>query len=141
MIQFLPVLAIAERLQNMIDQAEFQVVGMLVVFSCLGFLALILGVSGSLASAMDKRKATAAKAAVSAKVSSPAASVTGAVVPKVTGPVPSDLVAVIAAAVHVSLDGLNHRIVMIKPSSTGYGASGRAEIFASRRSITPQPRR
>lgn len=43
------------------------------------------------------------------------------------------LAAVIAAAVHVALEGQPHRVIHIEPVSVGWAREGRREIFSSHR--------
>lgn len=43
------------------------------------------------------------------------------------------LAALIAAAVHVALDGIPHRVVHIEPISVGWAREGRRDIFSSHR--------
>lgn len=128
--------ALTNRFMNAIEQLEFQSVGMIVVFSCLVFLALVLTVSGIIASNIAKRKKA------SAAIAKPATA-TAAVAPVATalqaGTSP-ELIAAISAAVYTVLGGAAHRIIDIKQSAnSGYSASGRTEIFASHR-ITPTRR-
>jgi Na+-transporting methylmalonyl-CoA/oxaloacetate decarboxylase gamma subunit len=43
------------------------------------------------------------------------------------------LAAVIAAAVHVALEGQAHRVIHIEPAGVGWAREGRREIFSSHR--------
>ena len=49
------------------------------------------------------------------------------------GEEPVPLAAIIAAAVHVALDGQAHRVVHIEPVGVGWAREGRREIFSSHR--------
>ena len=125
----------------------YQGMGILVVFSCLSFLAIILAVSGLVA-----QKATARKMLAESKAAAQAAPAPAAAAPAPSGQdspagiaalaasiyataqesLTPELVAVIAAAVHTEC-GRDHRIVSIAPVSGNYARSGRSEIFASHR--------
>ena len=108
----LTTLAFAQGIANVMNNLNYQIVGIMVVMMCLGGLAVILTISGSIAAAIQNR----AKAKTAAPVAAP------------------EMVAVISAAVDAGLDGMSHRIVEIKQSpGSGYAAAGRAEIFASHR--------
>ena len=105
----LTTLAFAQGIANVMNNLNYQIVGIMVVMMCLGGLAVILTISGSIAAAIQNR----AKAKTAAPVAAPAA---------------------VSAAVDAGLDGMSHRIVEIKQSpGSGYAAAGRAEIFASHR--------
>ena len=118
--------AFAQGIANVMDNLNYQVVGIMVVMLCLGGMAVILTVSGSIAAAIQNR----AKAKTAAPVAVPAAAPAAAGKPGMT----PEMVAVISAAVDAGLDGMSHRIVEIKQSpGSGYAAAGRAEIFASHR--------
>lgn len=127
------ILAIAIRFDKIVEQTQFQSVGIMVVIGCLGFLAIILACSGKFAVSFNARKA--AKAALAAQTSPvvPTTPIATPVAASAQGISP-ELVAVISAAVHTALDGMGHRIVNIQQSQySGYSTSGRTEIFASRK--------
>lgn len=129
------ILAIADRLANVGEQAGFQAVGMIVVFGCLILLALILTLSGTIASRLNNRKTSAAAAATTKPAAQAAAP---AAVP--AGTIPAEVIAAISAAVYTAVGGASHRIIDIRQSAgSAYSASGRAEIYASHR-ITPTRR-
>ena len=133
--------AFAQGIANVMNNLNYQVVGIMVVMLCLGGMAVILTVSGSIAAAIQNR----AKAKTAAPVAVPAAAPAAAGKPGMTPEMPAavdsamteltpEMVAVISAAVDAGLDGMSHRIVEIKQSpGSGYAAAGRAEIFASHR--------
>ena len=122
----LTTLAFAQGMANVMNNLNYQIVGIMVVMLCLGGLAIILTVSGSIAAAIQNR--AKAKAAIPASV--PAAATVDSAMTELT----PEMVAVISAAVDAGLDGMSHRIVEIKQSpGSGYAAAGRAEIFASHR--------
>lgn len=127
------ILALAVRFDKIVEQSQFQSVGIMVVLGCLGLLAVILACSGKFAVSFNARKA--AKAALAAQKSPvvPTAPTAAPVAASAQGISP-ELVAVISAAVHTALDGMGHRIVNIQQSQySGYSTSGRTEIFASRK--------
>ena len=131
------------------EAVSYQVTGMLVVFCCLGLLSLILTISGAVAVRIEsarKAKEAAAKAALAA--AQPAAPAPAAA-PAAAEPTPAqvaalaasiydaaassitpELVAVIAAAVRVTV-GQESRILDIKPVDTAYAQAGRSSIMNS----------
>lgn len=99
----------------------------MVVMLCLGGLAVILTVSGSIAAAIQNR--AKAKAAIPAAVPAAATAAAGkqgmtpemlallsAAVDSAMTELTPEMVAVISAAVDAGLDGMSHRIVEIKQS-------------------------
>ncbi len=152
--------------QNALDNLEYQIVGIIVVLSCLGFLAVILGITSwfsTKATAKPAAPAPVAKAqpAPQAPAAQDATAIPSEVIAAITAAVdttlegtnhqivsitpvaPADyssitpeLIAVITAAIDTALDGAGHRIINIEHAPLGYAASGRSEIFASRRLIT-----
>ncbi len=133
------------------DAVNYQVTGMLVVFLCLGFLSVILTISGSAAQKLDanrKARAEAARAALAAAAPAPkpapvvevpvssdptpaevaavAASIYGAARERIT----PEVIAAIAAAVKVTV-GHEAQILEINPVSTGYAQGGRSNIMNS----------
>ena len=113
---------------NIMENLDYQIVGILVVMMCLGGLAVILTISGSIAASIQNK--AKAKAAASVSAPAPAAAPAAAGKPGMT----PEMLAILSAAVDAGLDGMSHRIVEIKQSpGSGYAAAGRAEIFASHR--------
>lgn len=143
----LTTLAFAQGMANIMDNLDYQIVGILVVMMCLGGLAVILTISGSIAASIQNRAKAKAAAASAAPAPVPAAAAAGkpgmtpemlailsAAVDSAMTELTPEMVAVISAAVDAGLDGMSHRIVEIKQSpGSGYAAAGRAEIFASHR--------
>jgi uncharacterized ion transporter superfamily protein YfcC len=151
-------LALAQRIGNVIQQLDYQIVGIIVVMLCLGGLSVILSASGSIAAAIQNRKKALAEAAAKAaqqKASAPVvpqggttqtmppemlALISAAVDAAMTELTP-ELIAVISAAVDAGLDGVSHRIVEIKHApGSAYASAGRAEIFASHNIPQSSPR-
>ncbi len=133
MISFVETLALKFNL--VVEQLTFQSVGMLVVFGCLIFLAVILSCSGAIAASFAKRakEKTATKVAASTPTATAAHTVAAA---SSASPVeiPAEVIAAISAAVYAEVGGMNHRIIDIRQSAaSGYATSGRTEIFASHR--------
>ena len=128
---------------NIMDNLDYQIVGILVVMLCLGGLAVILTISGSIAASIQNK--AKAKAAAPVSTAAPAAAgkpgmtpemlaILSAAVDSAMTELTPEMVAVISAAVDAGLDGMSHRIVEIRQSpGSGYAAAGRAEIFASHR--------
>ena len=137
----LTTLAFAQGMANVMNNLNYQIVGIMVVMLCLGGLAVILTVSGSIAAAIQNR--AKAKAAIPAAATAAAGkqgmtpemlALLSAAVDSAMTELTPEMVAVISAAVDAGLDGMSHRIVEIKQSpGSGYAAAGRAEIFASHR--------
>ncbi len=133
------------------DAVYYQVTGMRVVFVCLGFLSVLLTISGAVAQRLDanrKAKAEAARAALAAAPKPAPASVAAA--PASTEPTPAEVasiaagiygaardrvtpevIAAIAAAVKVTV-GHEAQILSITPVSTDYGRDGRSHMMNSR---------
>lgn len=144
----LTTLAFAQRIANVMDNLNYQVVGIMVVLLCLCGLAIVLSVSGSIAAMIQNRgkaKATnlnvkepvAPAAATKQNVTPEMLAILSAAVDSAMTELTPEMVAVISAAVDAGLEGTSHRIVEIKQSpGSGYAAAGRAEIFASHR-ISP----
>ncbi len=132
---------------NIMENLDYQIVGIMVVMMCLGGLAVILTISGSIAASIQNKAKARATASVSAPAPAAAPAAAGkpgmtpemlailsAAVDSAMTELTPEMVAVISAAVDAGLDGMSHRIVEIKQSpGSGYAAAGRAEIFASHR--------
>ncbi|WP_354833078.1 OadG family transporter subunit [Akkermansia muciniphila] len=143
----LTALAFAQGMANIMENLDYQIVGILVVMMCLGGLAVILTISGSIAASIQNKAKAKAAASVSAPAPAAAPAAAGkpgmtpemlailsAAVDSAMTELTPEMVAVISAAVDAGLDGMSHRIVEIKQSpGSGYAAAGRAEIFASHR--------
>ncbi len=137
------------------DAVVYQATGMCVVFCCLGLLSLVLAISGSVAVRLDASRRVRAEAARQSLAGAAVAAPTPAPAPAVASPVSADeptpaqvaalaagiydaaassvtpqLVAVIAAAVKVTV-GHEARILDIKPVENSYGQSGRISIMNS----------
>ena len=126
----LTTLAFAQGMANIMENLDYQIVGILVVMMCLGGLAVILTISGSIAASIQNKAKAKAAAASAAPAPVPAAAPAAAGKPGMT----PEMLAILSAAVDAGLDGMSHRIVEIKQSpGSGYAAAGRAEIFASHR--------
>ena len=137
----LTTLAFAQGIANVMNNLNYQIVGIMVVMMCLGGLAVILTISGSIAASIQnkaKAKAAAASAAPAAAgkpgMTPEMLAILSAAVDSAMTELTPEMVAVISAAVDAGLDGMSHRIVEIKQyPGSGYAAAGRAEIFASHR--------
>lgn len=139
-----------------IGDLMYQITGMLVVFCCLGFLSILLSISGAVAQRLDakrKEKEQAAKAKLvaarpaAAPAPAPAPAPAAAPAPGELSPVQvaalaagifdaarssitPEIVAAIAAAVKVTV-GTEARILEIKPVNPSYAQNGRATIMSS----------
>ena len=122
------------------DAVIYQVTGMCVVVICLGFLSVMLTISGAVAQRLDakrKAQAEAAKAAMApAPVAAPVAvapelapaqvaAIAAGIYDAAQSSITPQVVAAIAAAVKVTV-GNEARILDIKPVDTAYGQGGRA---------------
>ena len=76
----LTTLAFAQGIANVMNNLNYQIVGIMVVMMCLGGLAVILTISGSIAAAIQNR----AKAKTAAPVAAPAAAPAAAGKPGMT---------------------------------------------------------
>ena len=129
--------AFAQGIANVMDNLNYQVVGIMVVMLCLGGMAVILTVSGSIAAAIQNRAKAKTAAPVAVPAAAPAAAgkpgmtpemlaILSAAVDSAMTELTPEMVAVISAAVDAGLDGMSHRIVEIKQSpGSGYAAAGR----------------
>ena len=129
------------------EAVTYQITGMLVVFCCLGFLSLILSISGHVAVRMEERRKAVQEAAAQAlraftspvppatpasaeptpaQVAALAASIYDAAVSSMT----PQLIAVLAAAVREEV-GHDARILSINPVQGSYAQSGRTSIMNS----------
>ena len=87
----LTTLAFAQGIANVMNNLNYQIVGIMVVMMCLGGLAVILTISGSIAAAIQNR----AKAKTAAPVAAPAAAPAAAGKPGMT----PEMLAILSAAV------------------------------------------
>ena len=125
-----------------IEAVTYQVTGMLVVFCCLGFLSLILSISGRMAVRMEeKRKAaqTAAEhalrtAAVPSTADAPTpaqvAALAAGIYDAAASSITPQLIAVLAAAVRETV-GHEARIRSITPVQGNYAQGGRTAVMNS----------
>ena len=130
----LTTLAFAQGIANVMNNLNYQIVGIMVVMMCLGGLAVILTISGSIAAAIQNRAKAKTAAPVAAPAAAPAAAgkpgmtpemlaILSAAVDSAMTELTPEMVAVISAAVDAGLDGMSHRIVEIKQSpGSGYAA-------------------
>lgn len=123
----LTTLAFAQGIANVMNNLNYQIVGIMVVMMCLGGLAVILTISGSIAAAIQNRAKAKTAAPVAAPAAVPAAAgkpgmtpemlaILSAAVDSAMTELTPEMVAVISAAVDAGLDGMSHRIVEIKQS-------------------------
>ena len=123
------------------EAVTYQVTGMLVVFCCLGFLSLVLSISGRVAVRIEeKRKAAQAlPGAVAQPVAQPAAAepspvqvaaLAAGIYDAAASSITPQLIAVLAAAVREEV-GHDARILAINPVQGSYAQSGRSSIMNS----------
>ena len=121
------------------DAVIYQVTGMCVVIICLGFLSVMLTISGAVAQRLDAKRKAQAEAAKAAMPAAPAAApvvapelppaqvaaIAAGIYDAAQSSITPQVVAAIAAAVKVTV-GNEARILDIKPVDTTYGQGGRA---------------
>lgn len=99
----LTTLAFAQGIANVMNNLNYQIVGIMVVMMCLGGLAVILTISGSIAAAIQNR----AKAKTAAPVAAPAAAPAAAGKPGMT----PEMLAILSAAVDSAMTELTPEMV------------------------------
>ena len=121
----LPSLLIASLSDNasFSEVVEYQLVGLLVVFTALCSIWILLEIIGT----YFKRQA--------ANAPKPVATRARAVAPVVDATLPAATVAAIAAAVHIAIGGKPHRIASITPAAgaQNWASEGRRDHFSSHR--------
>lgn len=126
-----PILAKLSAHPAFADALSFILTGFILVIGALLVLSGLISLIGK-AFRMQEAKAKSgagSKAAMPVPVSSGVSAPAPAASPEPDIPLP----ALIAAAVHVALDGQAHRVVHIEPVSIGWAREGRREIFSSHR--------
>ena len=118
---------------TMPEVISFQATGLMVVFLALGSLWFLLSIAGRIFAFRDARVA-AAKAAAAPVTLAPALTASPASAPPAEAPPAGAVLAVIAAAVHVTL-GRRARVVSVSPVRVDgdWAREGRRQIFASHR--------
>lgn len=115
-----------------------QSVGIVVVLSCLSAIAVVVWLIGRIMVAIESRKTNAVAvkpvAAKSPASTAKPAPASASVAKSAEGELTPELIAVIAAAVDVALEGRSHRILSVNQAmSSAWSSSGRSEIYASHR--------
>ena len=105
----LTTLAFAQGIANVMNNLNYQIVGIMVVMMCLGGLAVILTISGSIAAAIQNR----AKAKTAAPVAAPAAAPAAAGKPGMT----PEMLAILSAAVDSAMTELTPEMVAVISSA------------------------
>jgi Na+-transporting methylmalonyl-CoA/oxaloacetate decarboxylase gamma subunit len=112
------------------ESLTFQVTGLVVVLAALCSIWGLVELIGAIFKRIEARRGTAAQLPVGAPVvpAEPATAGQAAGSPGLT----PEILAVIAAAVHVTLGG-SHRVTVVKPAETAvdWAREGRRQIFAS----------
>ncbi len=146
-----PIQTLASLADLDMEALTYQVTGMVVVFICLGFLSVLLTISGAVAQRLDanrKAKAEAARAALAAAAPAPAPApvavpASGAPTPEEVASIAAgiygaareritpEVIACIAAAVKVTV-GNEAQILAINPVSPDYARGGRSQVMNSR---------
>ncbi len=123
----IPTIAAFAAKPTLMENISFIVIGFLFVLVVLAFLAIVTSTIGALCTKFIKEPEPKAKAAP-AKPAAPRADGI-----KTEGDVPEHVIALIAAATHVILQGRPQRIVSIRGTGQGWAQEGRREIFSSHR--------
>ncbi len=114
---------------SVLESLQFQFTGLIVVFVALGSIWGLLETTGWIFRRLTPLQ-SGTPAVQPAPAPSAAATTPGQAVP---AEVPPEILAVIAAAVHVMTDGQPHRIITVTPHdpSFDWAREGRRAIFAS----------
>lgn len=116
------------------ENTNFIIVGFLFVIIVLGILALLTVVVGKLIQQFNRAKETAPVATAPASSPSSSAPESAESIPSDGDDIPAHVLALIAAATHVILEGRPQRIVGVRRvGNVGWAQEGRREIFSSHR--------
>jgi Na+-transporting methylmalonyl-CoA/oxaloacetate decarboxylase gamma subunit len=128
---FIPLLAKLPAHPLFSDALNFILTGLFLVIGALLILSGLIAATGAFFKSKETRASSKVRPAGS-PVTIPYAGLPAA-------PASADgldspaLAAVLAAAVHVALEGQPHRVIHIEPVSVGWAREGRREIFSSHR--------
>lgn len=125
----IPTIAALAAKPTLMENVSFIVIGFLFVLFVLGTLAIVTSVIGALCTRLIKEPA-AKPAAAPAAPAKPTPRADGIVT---DGDIPEHIVALIATATHVILQGRAQKIVSIRGAGQGWAQEGRREIFSSHR--------
>lgn len=114
------------------DALSFILTGLFLVLGALVTLSVLIAATGKIFRAREAREIRNRQSR-KAPVENPSADLPSSPSPTRVAAPPDDLAAVIAAAVHVALEGQPHRVLHIEPTSTGWAQEGRRGIFSSHR--------
>ena len=144
-----PILAKLAANPEFTDAFMFIITGLLLVIGALLVLSGLISVIGTGFRRNDPKKPAAAPAPAPAAAAAPVATQQPApasapapapapapvAAPAAADPMDTDvpIAALIAAAIHVALEGRPHRVLHIEPVSVGWAREGRREIFSSHR--------
>ena len=124
-----PILAKLSAHPAFADAFTFILTGFILVIGALLVLSGLISLIGKAFRMQEAKAKGKVAASVPAPVAKGASAPASASAPQTDIPLP----ALIAAAVHVALDGQPHRVVHIEPVSIGWAREGRREIFSSHR--------
>ena len=116
----LTTLAFAQGMANIMDNLDYQIVGILVVMLCLGGLAVILTISGSIAASIQNKAKAKAAAASAAPAPVPAAAPAAAGKPGMT----PEMLAILSAAVDSAMTELTPEMVAVISAAVDAGLDG-----------------
>ncbi|MBC2605660.1 OadG family transporter subunit [Pelagicoccus albus] len=113
------------------ENVSFIIVGFLFVLFVLGVLSLITTCIGALCTRLIKDEPKAKPAAKPAPAAAPAPAPASSI--QKDDDIPEHIVALIATATHIALQGRPQKIVSIRSMGQGWAQEGRREIFSSHR--------
>lgn len=123
----IPTIAAFAAKPTVAENISFIVIGFLFVLVVLATLSIVTSLIGVACQKLIKEPVVVATAAPAAK---PAPRADGI---ETDGDIPEHVIALIATATHVILEGRAQKIVSIRGSSQGWAQEGRREIFSSHR--------
>lgn len=127
----IPTIAALAAKPTVLENVSFIVIGFLFVLVVLATLSIITSIIGALCNRLIKEPEAKPKAVAASAAPAPP-------IPKVDGivtdeDIPEHIIALIATATHVILQGRAQRIVNIRGAGQGWAQEGRREIFSSHR--------
>ena len=130
----IPTLAVLGARPSLLENILFIVAGFAFVLIVLAILSIVTSVIGALCTRLIKDPKLEQKTKARAQSSQPTPAATKQVAGiKADEDIPEHIIALIATATHIALEGRPQRIVSIRGSGQGWAQEGRREIFSSHR--------